>query len=127
MVMGDIVVTENEASAALDAALASGLEVTALHNHFFFDSPRVMFMHIGGSGTPERLAAAVARARRKGLQYSRSIGALARRAATACACCSPRGVRAAWVERANRALKSARLIRARRSSTFSSLWAWRTK
>ena len=40
----------------------SGLEVTALHNHFFFDSPRVMFMHIGGSGTIERLATAVARA-----------------------------------------------------------------
>jgi hypothetical protein len=44
---------------ALDAAFASGLEVTALHNHFFHDEPKVYFMHIGGQGDPEKLAAAV--------------------------------------------------------------------
>jgi len=62
MVMGDLVLFEDEVNPVMSAALDNGLEVTALHNHFFFDSPRVMFMHIGGSGTVERLATAVARA-----------------------------------------------------------------
>src|SRR2546430_11125099 len=59
MVMGDMVLTEDQVNAALSAALDNGLEVTALHNHFFWESPRVMFMHIGGSGSEEKLAAAV--------------------------------------------------------------------
>ena len=59
MVMGDLVLFEDEVNAVMSAALESGLEVTALHNHFFFESPRVMFMHIGGMGTAEKLAAAV--------------------------------------------------------------------
>jgi hypothetical protein len=59
MVMGDTVVFEDEAEPAMDAAFASGLEVTALHNHFFYDEPKVYFMHIGGKGDPERLATAV--------------------------------------------------------------------
>jgi hypothetical protein len=59
MVMGDTVVFEDEVSPALDAAFAGGLEVTALHNHFFHDEPKVYFMHIGGHGEPEKLAAAV--------------------------------------------------------------------
>src|SRR5947209_1447084 len=50
MVMGDTVVFQDEVSPAMDAAFAGGLEVTALHNHFFFDEPKVFFMHIGGSG-----------------------------------------------------------------------------
>jgi hypothetical protein len=62
MVMGDLVLFEDEVNPVMSAALDNGLEVTALHNHFFFDSPRVMFMHIGGSGTAERLATAVGRA-----------------------------------------------------------------
>jgi hypothetical protein len=62
MVMGDLVLFEDEVNPVMSAALDNGLEVTALHNHFFFDSPRVMFMHIGGSGTAERLASAVGRA-----------------------------------------------------------------
>jgi hypothetical protein len=62
MVMGDLVLFEDEVSGVMSAALDNGLEVTALHNHFFFDSPRVMFMHIGGTGSAERLAKAVARA-----------------------------------------------------------------
>jgi hypothetical protein len=52
-------VFQDEVSAAMDAAFAGGLEVTALHNHFFFDEPKVYFMHIGGSGDPEKLAAGV--------------------------------------------------------------------
>jgi len=59
MVMGDTVVFQDEATPAMDAAFAGGLEVTALHNHFFFDEPKVYFMHIGGTGEPEKLAAAV--------------------------------------------------------------------
>jgi hypothetical protein len=59
MVMGDTVVFQDEVTPAMDAAFAGGLEVTALHNHFFFDEPKVYFMHIGGTGEPERLAAAV--------------------------------------------------------------------
>ncbi len=44
---------------AMSAALDAGLEVTALHNHFFYESPRVMYMHIGGTGGAEQLAPAV--------------------------------------------------------------------
>ena len=59
VVMGDIVLTEDQVNPAMDAALQNGLEVTALHNHFFWESPRVMFMHIGGMGDEAKLAAAV--------------------------------------------------------------------
>src|SRR5256885_3045897 len=59
MVMGDTVVFEDEVSPAMDAAFANGLEVSALHNHFFHDRPKVYFMHIGGAGDPEKLAAGV--------------------------------------------------------------------
>ena len=59
MVMGDTVVFQDEVDAAMDAAFAGGLEVTALHNHFFFDEPKVYFMHVGGQGQPGQLAAAV--------------------------------------------------------------------
>jgi hypothetical protein len=59
MVMGDTVVFQDEVTPAMDAAFAAGLEVTGLHNHFFFDEPRVYFMHIGGHGEPAKLAAGV--------------------------------------------------------------------
>jgi hypothetical protein len=59
MVMGDIVLFEDEVNAAMSAALDMGLNVTALHNHFFFDRPKVFFMHIEGEGTTEKLASAV--------------------------------------------------------------------
>jgi hypothetical protein len=59
MVMGDTVVFQDEVTPAMDAAFAGGLEVTGLHNHFFFDEPKAYFMHIGGQGDPEKLAAAV--------------------------------------------------------------------
>src|SRR6266478_4077479 len=59
MVMGDVVLTEDQVNTAMSAALDNGLEVTALHNHFFWDSPKVMFMHIGGMGDEARLAEAV--------------------------------------------------------------------
>ena len=59
MVMGDTVVFQDEVTPAMDAAFAGGLEVTGLHNHFFFDEPKVYFMHIGGQGDAENLARAV--------------------------------------------------------------------
>jgi Domain of Unknown Function (DUF1259) len=59
MVMGDTVVFEDEVDAAMDAAFAHGLSVTALHNHFFHDTPKVYFMHLGGEGQAETLAAGV--------------------------------------------------------------------
>jgi hypothetical protein len=59
LVMGDMVLLEDQVSPVLDAALQNGLEVTALHNHFLWDTPRVMFMHIGGMGSEVGLAEAV--------------------------------------------------------------------
>lgn len=59
MVMGDMVVLEDQVNPVMDVALRNGLAVTALHNHFFWDSPKVMFMHIDGQGEEEKLAEAV--------------------------------------------------------------------
>src|SRR5947207_5883841 len=59
MMMGDTVLFEDEINDALSAALDNGLQVTALHNHFLFDQPKVYFMHISGEGSVEKLAAAV--------------------------------------------------------------------
>src|SRR5262245_20264696 len=59
MVMGDTVLFEDEVNAAMSAALNNDLNVTALHNHFFFDHPKVYFMHIEGEGTVDKLAGAV--------------------------------------------------------------------
>lgn len=59
MVMGDLVLFEDEVNPVMSAAFAAGLSITALHNHFFFDDPRVFFMHIGGEGSVEQLAGGV--------------------------------------------------------------------
>src|SRR6266480_3446949 len=59
MVMGDTVLFEDEVNPAMSAALDNGLSVTALHNHFFFDQPKVYFMHIEGEGSVEQLAGEV--------------------------------------------------------------------
>jgi Domain of Unknown Function (DUF1259) len=59
MVMGDLVLLEDQVNPVMSVALTNGIEVTALHNHFFWDSPKVMFMHIGGMGSTEALAGAV--------------------------------------------------------------------
>src|SRR5712691_4572508 len=61
MVMGDLVLLQDQVSPVMSAALDNGLEVTALHNHFVWDSPRIMFMHIGGMGPEQDLATAVGR------------------------------------------------------------------
>lgn len=59
MVMGDTVLLEDQVNPVMSVALDNGLEVTALHNHFFWDTPKVMFMHISGMGDEATLAAAV--------------------------------------------------------------------
>lgn len=59
IVMGDTVVIQDEVDAAMDAAFSHGLKVTTLHNHFFYDEPKVYFMHIGGQGPAADLARAV--------------------------------------------------------------------
>lgn len=59
MVMGDMVLQEDQVNLVLSVALDNGIEVTALHNHFLWDTPKVMFMHIGGMGDLEKLATGV--------------------------------------------------------------------
>jgi hypothetical protein len=59
MVMGDTVLFQDEVNPVMSVALDNGLSVTALHNHFFFDEPKVYFMHIGGEGSVDMLAASV--------------------------------------------------------------------
>src|SRR5262245_25257966 len=61
MVMGDLVLLEDQVNPVMSVALQNGLEVTALHNHFFWDVPKVMFMHIGGMGEEAKVAGAVGR------------------------------------------------------------------
>lgn len=74
MVMGDVTLLEDQVNAVMSAALDSGLEVTALHNHFFWDSPKVMFMHIGGIGDEEKLASAVGKVFAKAKETSGGKG-----------------------------------------------------
>ena len=59
MVMGDFVLFQDEVAPVMKAALSHGLTVTALHNHFFYDEPKVFFMHIGGEGDLAKLAGGV--------------------------------------------------------------------
>jgi hypothetical protein len=56
VMMGDLVLTEDEVNPVMSALLDNGLEVTALHNHFFFESPRIFYMHVHGSGKAADLA-----------------------------------------------------------------------
>ena len=56
VMMGDLVLTQDEVNPVMSALLDNGLEVTALHNHFFWDEPRMFFMHVHGHGTPTDLA-----------------------------------------------------------------------
>jgi hypothetical protein len=56
VMMGDLVLTEDEVNPVMSALLDNGLEVTALHNHFFWEQPRIFYMHVHGLGTPADLA-----------------------------------------------------------------------
>lgn len=59
MVMGDIVVQKNEIAPVQKVVIDQGLTITGLHNHFVRENPSVMYMHIGGMGSEEKLAQAV--------------------------------------------------------------------
>src|SRR5213079_256853 len=56
VMMGDLVLLEDGVNPVMSALLDHGLEVTALHNHFFWDKPRVFFMHVHGHGNAADLA-----------------------------------------------------------------------
>ncbi len=56
VMMGDLVLLEDEVNPVMSALLDNGLEVTALHNHFFFDEPHMFYMHVMGHGAPAELA-----------------------------------------------------------------------
>nr|WP_181718627.1 DUF1259 domain-containing protein [Pedobacter sp.]QJS06206.1 hypothetical protein [Pedobacter sp.] len=63
VLMSDCVLLQEEVNPLITAALANGLEVSAIHNHFFYEEPRIFYMHIHGMGSPEELA----------LKYSKAI------------------------------------------------------
>lgn len=56
VMMGDLVLLQDEVNPVLSALLDNGIDVTALHNHFFWDDPHVYFMHVHGMGKAEELA-----------------------------------------------------------------------
>jgi hypothetical protein len=56
VMMGDLVLTQDEVNPVMSALLDNGLEVTAVHNHFFWEEPRIFYMHVHGHGTPADLA-----------------------------------------------------------------------
>src|SRR3954447_25136814 len=56
VMMGDLVLLEEEVNPVMSALLDNGLDVTALHNHFFYDQPRMFYMHVHGHGAPAELA-----------------------------------------------------------------------
>jgi Domain of Unknown Function (DUF1259) len=57
MVMGDLVLTENEVNPVMTKLAAGGIEVTALHNHLLRNQPFTMYMHVLGHGDPVKMAA----------------------------------------------------------------------
>ncbi len=59
VMMGDLVLQEDEVNPVMSALLDNGLEVTALHNHFFFENPRIFYMHVHGHGKAADLATKV--------------------------------------------------------------------
>lgn len=56
MLMSDTVLLQEEVNPLISAAQANGLEVSAIHNHFFYEEPRIFYMHLHGMGTPAELA-----------------------------------------------------------------------
>src|ERR671936_360663 len=56
VMMGDLVLLQDEVNPVMTALLDNGIDVTALHNHFFFDEPRIYYMHVHAMGKPLDLA-----------------------------------------------------------------------
>src|SRR5215468_10089684 len=59
MVMGDLVLTEDEVDPVMAKLQSGGVEVTAVHNHLLRATPATLYMHIGGEGEPVKLATAI--------------------------------------------------------------------
>src|SRR5260370_737189 len=59
VLMGDLVLTQDEVNPVMSALLEHGIEVTALHNHFFFEEPRLFYMHVHGHGEAMNLARSI--------------------------------------------------------------------
>ena len=59
VLMGDLVLTEDEVNPVMSAILTNGLDVTALHNHFFWEQPRIYYLHLHGMGTAADLTTRV--------------------------------------------------------------------
>jgi hypothetical protein len=59
MVMGDLVLTEDEVATVMASLESGGIQVTAVHNHLQHESPRVIYMHIGGHGDAVKLASSI--------------------------------------------------------------------
>src|ERR1700754_2404357 len=71
MAMGDLVLLETEINPVMSKMIASGLQITAVHNHLLRASPATFYMHIAGHGDPVKLATAI----REGLAESKTPGA----------------------------------------------------
>jgi len=56
VLMSDCVLLQEEVNGLITAAQAAGLEIGAIHNHFFYEEPRIFYMHVHGMGSPEELA-----------------------------------------------------------------------
>lgn len=69
IVMGDLVLLQDEVNPVMSILLSNKIEVTALHNHFFYDIPKVYFMHVGGEGSLSNLAGGL----QKGLDLVKEI------------------------------------------------------
>jgi hypothetical protein len=87
MVMGDLVLFEDEVNPVMSALLERGVAVTALHNHFFFDKPHVYFMHIEGEGSVYQLGKGVKAA----LDAEKAVRARAAQPASAFGAAVPKG------------------------------------
>lgn len=78
VMMGDLVLTEDEVNPVMSAVLDNGLNVTALHNHFFYETPRLFYMHVHGHGPAADIAKRIAPAlARIGTTPTRRAGAAA--------------------------------------------------
>ena len=62
MIMGDLVLTEAEVAPVVNALQNGGVEVTAIHNHLIGETPKIIYIHMGGHGDPVKLAQTFKRA-----------------------------------------------------------------
>ncbi|GAC1424680.1 MAG: DUF1259 domain-containing protein [Flavisolibacter sp.] len=59
MIMGDIILTENDVKPVQQVSIRQGLTISAIHNHFIRNHPNIVYMHVGGMGKTEEMAAKV--------------------------------------------------------------------